>query len=105
MNFLKKNFNMILIAIIIIVLLLAFVLINQDKINFSISNDNSNFNIKFNSENFQDEDITKKLNLIDTNIKDLETKLSGLNEVSNYSVDRINNKRKYITTKNYYERI
>ena len=105
MNFLKKNFNMILIAIIIIVLLLAFVLINQDKINFSISNDNSNFNIKFNSENFQDEDITKKLNLIDTNIKDLETKLSSLNEVSNHSFNRINKKKKYITTKNYYERI
>ena len=96
---------MILIAIIIIVLLLGFVLINQDKISFSLSNDNSNFNIKFNSENFQGEDINKKLNLIDIDIKDLETKLSGLNEVSNYSVDRINNKRKYITTKNYYERI
>ena len=96
---------MFLMGIIIIVLLLGFVLINQDKISFSLSNDNSNFNIKFNSENFQDEDISTKLNLIDNNIKDLERKLSSLNQVSNHSVDRINKKRKYITTKNYYERI
>jgi hypothetical protein len=83
MTFIKKNFNIVLAAIIIIVLLLTFVLINQDKISLSISNDNSNFNIKFNSENFQDEDISTKLNLIDSNIKDLEKKLSGLNEVGN----------------------
>lgn len=107
MNFKKINFKSPLIILIIILILIAiiFILLNQDKINFSLTNDNSQFNLTFNTENFQDENILNQsnLDLLDEKIKELEKKITPLKN-SLYQFDKdINIKKKnYKKNLNHY---
>lgn len=107
MNSKKINFkspSIVLIIILILILILitiTLISLNQDKINFSLTNDDSKFNFTFNTENFQDENISQKLNLLAENIKDLGKKIEPLKNSSN-QFNRIITKKNYIQEPNYY---
>jgi len=103
MNLKKMNFKspLIILIIILILILITWFLLNQDKMSFSLTNDDSKFNFTLNTENFQDENITEKLNLIAKNLKELEYKISPLkNSSQQFDIPII--KRNYIQVKDYY---
>ncbi len=103
MNFKKINFQSPLIILIIIFILIAItlILLNQNKINLKLTNNDSNLNFTLNTENFQDENISNQLNLVDKKITDLQNKILPLIN-SSHQFDRIKSKKKYIQDPNYF---
>ncbi len=105
MNFKKINFKspstVLIIILILILIIITLISFNQDKINFSLTNDDSKFNFTFNTENFEDEDISQKLNSLAEDIKNLGKKIEPLKSSPN-QFNRIITKRNYIQEPNYY---
>jgi len=105
MNFNKINFKspLIILIILLIIILIALSLLNQNKINFTLTNDDSKFNFTLNTENFKGENILNEstLNSLEKKIIELENTMSTLKD-SSHQFDIPILKRNYIKNQNYY---